>query len=135
MFHILEEINAVSFPAFHGNMAVIAFLTREEGEPSSSTLQLVAQLNDQNIFGIPFPVDFQNHLKVRSIGQIQGVPIPVPGILRVRLVEGTRDLAEWKIQVNLVGQPQMVQQAPAVTPSAEVVRPSRSRARARSRRG
>ncbi len=96
---------------------------------------MVAQLNDQNIFGIPFPVDFQNHLKVRSIGQIQGVPIPVPGILRVRLVEGTRDLAEWKIQVNLVGQPQMVQQAPAVTPSAEVVRPSRSRARARSRRG
>ena len=136
VFHILEEINAVSFPAFHGNMAVIAFLTREGSEPSTSTLQLVAELNGQPIFGIPFPVDYQNHLKVRSINQIQGVPIPAPGILRVRLVDGARDLAEWKIQVSLVGQPQMVQQAPPEAPSPEAARPSRStRARARSRRG
>lgn len=107
VFNVQEEINAVAFPIFLPSLTLTMLIEREESESSTSTIQIIANLNGQPVFNIPFQVDFQGHLRSRAIGQLQGVPLIAPGDLDIQVSEGSTVMTQWAIKVNLVGEPQL----------------------------
>ena len=52
----------------------------------------------------PFLVDFQSRLRARALGQIAGLLISGPGILRFSLSDETQELVKWDVTVTKLGE-------------------------------
>jgi hypothetical protein len=104
-FHIMEQINAPSFPVAVSRVAVISYLSREEGDPSTIQLQLRIFCGTQQLFDGPLPINFVQQLHTRSVVELNGLVVPAPLELRFLLLNGEQVLDSWVILVNQVGQP------------------------------
>lgn len=114
LFHILEEINSPVFPVALPQMSVVAMFVREEEEPNEPQVRLRIQLDGQELFLGPMGVNFQGHLRTRSLGNIQALVLPRPGRLSVSVEQNDHALASWLVAVNQIGQPNLQLQNPLV---------------------
>ena len=92
-----------------GQVSMVALALREANMPARYDIQMDITLNDAPLIHGPFVVDFQDRLRARAIGQINGLVIPGPGTLRFRLVQNDETLAEGKTTVSMIGEPEMIQ--------------------------
>lgn len=104
-FHIMEQINAASFPVVMPRLSIIAILEREEADPATLQLQLQIYSGDQQLFAGPLPVNFFQQLISRAILELNGLVVPGPRNLNVVLRNGEQVVGSWMIVVNEVGQP------------------------------
>jgi len=104
-FHILEDLNAPTFPIAIPRLAVIAMFSRAEEDPSNVDLQLQILLGPQQLFATPVPLSFVQQLHARTILEISGFVVPSPGSLVFALRNGETLIGSWAIRVNQIGQP------------------------------
>jgi hypothetical protein len=104
-FNIIEQLNAPSFPVVVPRLAILIFLSREEGDPSVVQLQLQIFSGTQQLFGGPLAVNFVQQLSTRTIVELNGLLVPAPAELRLVLRDGDQLLDTWTVTVNQVGQP------------------------------
>lgn len=64
-------------------------------------------LNNEQLFASPLRVDFQGHLRVRAVAEIQGIVLTQPGVLKLSLHHEGVELGSWSLRVNQVGEPQI----------------------------
>jgi len=123
VFHVMEELNAVSFPVLVQRFAVIMLLSRTQDEPQNPALHLRITLGEQNLFEGPLTFSFQQHLRARTVADLFGLVIPAPGDVSVDARVDDQPLAHWTIKVNRVGQlglnvfPPMPLHAPPTEPA------------------
>jgi hypothetical protein len=107
LINVLDEVSAVAFPVLMPKLTVVAVFTRTADEPETNTVRLRAVIGEAVIFDLELAVEFQGRLKTRSIGDLQGIPIPAMGQLRISIVKDDHEMAGWDIPVLHVGAPQM----------------------------
>jgi hypothetical protein len=104
LFNLCEEFNIPAFPFAFPHMAVVALLTREANEPSEpANVEMRFFLDAQEIFRTPIRLNFQQHLRMRFVVDVQAIVLPRPGSLRVVIQHDGVELGQWKIQVNSIG--------------------------------
>jgi hypothetical protein len=109
IFHIWDAVNATTFPSLVPVVAIVAMFTREASEPSEVELEIGGSLNGQTIAQLPVTVTFQNEvLKTRLIINVQGMVFAEQGACEITIRRGEDEpLAVWRVQVNLIAQPQI----------------------------
>jgi hypothetical protein len=105
-FQILDEVASAGFPFVIPRIAVVSTIVREPADPEHSSLQLTAQLEEEELFQSPFTVDFQGRNFSRSIAEVHNILIGSPGVLKIRLRSEGRLIAEWAMNIGLVTGPE-----------------------------
>src|SRR6266496_2011211 len=101
LFHVIEEFNAPTFPLVVPHMSVVILLSREGNEPQEPTdVNLRLYLEDQQFWRNALAINFQGHLKLRFLAEMQALVIQRPGSMRVTVNQDDRELGSWKISVN-----------------------------------
>lgn len=104
-FHILEDLNAATFPVAVPHLAVVGMFSREENDPSTLDLQLQFHLGPQQLFATPLTINFAHRLDSRIVAEMTGLVVPSPGSLVFALRNGEALMASWSVRVNQIGQP------------------------------
>ena len=119
IFHVIEEILSPVLPGAWPQMLVVAVGIREDGEPSvfNMTLRVTLTGREQPLLEGPFMIDFQNRPRARALGQIAGLVLPGPGVLRFAIFYGDREMAAWDINVTQIGAPVVINQPAPVAPA------------------
>jgi hypothetical protein len=113
LFNLIEEINLPAFPFAFPYMTVAVLLLREANEPSApANLSLRLFMGDQQVFSRDLTANFQQHLRMRLVVDIQAIVFQTPGIMRVTVNQDDRELGAWKIYVNNIGPGAAVVQVP-----------------------
>jgi hypothetical protein len=116
IFHLIEDINAPSFPIIMPRLSVVLFLDRTAEEPNSVLGRLEIRDEHQLIGGGPVMADFLGQLNCRIVLDFQGFVIPSPGRLRAEFLVGDNRIGEWEMTARIV--PQM-QATPGPTPAPQ----------------
>lgn len=107
LINILQDLSSPTFPAIHPRVNLAAILDRTGDEPNASDGTIRIALDDQPVFETPLHIDFQGHLRVRAVAEIQGVVLTRPGILKLSLLHAGNELGSWSLRVNQLGEPQI----------------------------
>src|SRR6266567_5931669 len=99
-FNIIEDLQTGAFPLFVQQIFAVAFLQRDAADPAQVQMTLDVLLNDQVINTFPIPVNFGDKLRTRLITKINGLSIPGPGNLTMRLMHNGETLASWALNVT-----------------------------------
>lgn len=120
IFNLLEQISSTTYPGVYPSMTVMAIASRERTEPSLFNLTIRIGMKGQEPFvNSGLVMDFQDRIRARSLGQIAGLSVPSPGVLRFELLQEGNLLSSWETIVERVGEPTFVQQPTGPTgPSA-----------------
>lgn len=119
IFNIWDEINTPSVPAFVPSMSLVTTFSREESEPNEAELQIMVTMNGQAVVQLPMTVNFQDKPRTRVLVGLQGMVFPTQGVCNIVIRQGDAPpMAEWKVRVNLIANPQIqtVEAAPASSP-------------------
>jgi hypothetical protein len=95
-----EEINATGFPAFHPNIHILAILERESDDPVDIKCELTLMLEDEILGTYPMTLAFQEKLRTRALILVQGIVIPRPGSLQMKMVPERGDPKIQRIPVK-----------------------------------
>jgi hypothetical protein len=104
IFHILERLQATSFPILVPRLTFIAMFERQPSEPSQFDLELVVELNGTTLHRGAMPVDYQGQAATRAIVEMSGLPLPSPGLVRIVALQQNVEMAYWQIEVANIGQ-------------------------------
>lgn len=115
-FHIAEELNASVFPVVIPRITAVMIFLRDQNDADNVTVQMRISLGDRQLFDGPLPVNFAQRRSARAVADMNGLVLTAPGELRFQIREGDRELGEWIVVVNQVGQPAL---HPAVVPQAQ----------------
>jgi len=106
-FNILEQISSPGFPLFMQKMFFFCLLEREEGDPATVELRVIASNNDQTIVEVGSTVNFQEKNRNRLIIQIGGLAIPSPGKLVFTLKKDEELLCSYSVEIKKIGEPEV----------------------------
>jgi hypothetical protein len=120
-FHIIEQFNAPSFPFVVPRVAILAFLSREEADPSIFQLRLQIFSGVQELFDGPLSVNFAHQLSSRTVVDLNGLLVPAPVQLRFLLLNEDHVLDSWSVIVNQLGQPGLQLNLPPQPPPAPAI--------------
>jgi hypothetical protein len=107
IFNLIDELAASAFPVAIPKLTVVAALRRTMEEPAVLSTRLRGTLNNQQLFDLELPLDFQTKPRTRAIGEMQGVLIPAAGRLRIGLYRDQAELGGWDIEIFAVGAPRV----------------------------
>ena len=114
----MEQVNSPAFPVVMPRVAVVAYLSREEADPSVVQLQLRIFSGQQQLFDGPVSINFVQQLSTRSVIELNGLLVPAPVELRFVLLRGEDALDSWSVLINQVGLPAMqINLPPAPAPA------------------
>jgi hypothetical protein len=82
-------------------------IMREENDPENPDLRVRITIGDQPPFASPLTTTFQANRLAKTVADIFGFIVPVPGILRFVIQVGDVELASWSIRIEQVGAPPM----------------------------
>lgn len=110
LINVIEDMSAVGFPIAIDRMAVLFVLERDESDEESLSASMHVDFRPTDPGGedasvvIPVELDFQGKLRVRSVQQIEGLPLPGPGVLGLKLTGSSNELlGSWSIPVSRTG--------------------------------
>jgi len=110
IFEILEEITPIQYPLWLPKLTVVAALEKEDGDPDVFHPDLVVSLEEAEIFRQPANISFGGRRRTRMIAHMQGLPVPGPGTLTIRLVGDHVHEPEYSIQMNAANQAGVLEQ-------------------------
>ena len=114
IFHVMEEMEAASFPAPLGQLTCIMMLSKTRRERQNVLFHIRFNLNKQLLVDLPFEVNFQDKQRVRGLAEIRNLVISGPGKLQAVLNYKNKDLGEWTVQVKQIGEVKLAQEASAI---------------------
>jgi hypothetical protein len=105
IFNIIEEVQAPSFPGAIVPFSVFALITRTKREASTQTayLQVFKDNQIKPILEAPMNLDFQQQFRTRAIGNLGGLVVESPGMLRFVIREKRSELGSWAVPVLQAG--------------------------------
>ena len=118
IFSVIDEVSAPGFPTFLPRAALIFSLDRDVEDPEDYTLNILARLGDNIVFGPKeLPCLFKGMLKTRVFVNFNGIMIPQAGelIFELRLAEMV--LASIAVSVVSVASVDPQQEIPAPAPA------------------
>ena len=115
IINIIEEINAVGFPALVGNCTVTIMVSRTADEPASIPISLTVRIDQDHLATLPIQLEFQDKTFHRQLVDMQGVVVPHAGVLKFLLTIDNAETASWSILIHAVNPPAAI--APAAAPA------------------
>jgi hypothetical protein len=116
LINIIEEFSVPAFPVLVPRLAVSGIIEKEEDEPQAAELQIRILIDEDVLAERNFDINFQGLKRVRSLTELQGLPIPHAGILKFILSHADRELGRWNVNVNLIQQVAANAHPPAAAP-------------------
>jgi hypothetical protein len=113
LFNLVEDFNAVSFPAVQLAFTVLVIATRMPNEPAHQTGDLTISIGPQQILNVPVEFNFQTLNRTRIVTEFQGLPLSNPGTLEVVVRVAGQVFGSWQAPVNSRGPVQAAPPAPA----------------------
>jgi hypothetical protein len=113
VINIIEEINASAFPLLIPRSAVVLMAARNADEPEQMECVVTAKLDQEVLFNIPTPLNYQGRLRLRYVTEMQGVLIPRAGNFTLTLMKNNVETASWSLLLQQVAQPMPIFQAGA----------------------
>lgn len=108
IINLLEDINSIGFPLFIPKLSILNIFERIEADNGNITnYKLVITINNKELINAPYHIQFMNLLRTRNIMNIQGLALPEPGLLEIKILNET-NTELIKIQFDVKHQPQVV---------------------------
>ena len=104
--NINEDLATDRFPRAYPRLVCLFMLKRDTSDPAQVEVRVEFLHEDVELQGVPIRVDFGDKLRNRTIVKVDGLVIPGPGLLRVRLVKEGEELGHYDIAVSQSGGPQ-----------------------------
>jgi Family of unknown function (DUF6941) len=127
LFHLMEEVQAASFPIVIQHLTVATFAERERHDSDKTELKMRWSIDGEELAVLPVPIEFQGKPRARNLSELHGVVMPKPGECVVELRSGKKLLHEWKITLSQLGK--LVK--PATEETQDTITDRRPRKRAR----
>lgn len=80
LFHLLEQVQATSFPTAM-SLTLVGMFVKEAGEPDDQSVRLKVELGDAVIFDSPVNFSFRGKQRSRVLTAMNGLAIPSAGKL------------------------------------------------------
>jgi hypothetical protein len=97
--NLLEEINSPQFPVLMPQFSVVALFDREEGDDENDECEVIIKIGGQELVRAPIGIAFQSGRRHRSLVNLQGFVVPLPGQLLVSISKQSSELGIWEIPV------------------------------------
>jgi hypothetical protein len=97
------------FPFVIPRLTVLSAIERTPEEPSLFPIELSVKLGDQEIFKGSIALNFAQQHLTRTILDIGGLLISVPGTLNFLLTREDQELASWAVLIERLNAPSMEQ--------------------------
>lgn len=105
IFHVLEEMRVVAFPAFLNSVAVVTILEKEINDPDKLKLSINIRNDLGLIASFPADIDFIGKSRGRHLTLFQGLMLPQSAFLEFALLHVTHELAHWRVPMDFLGPP------------------------------
>ena len=106
LFHILERLEAATFPTALQRFALVAMFAREANDLDSYSLRLRIALGKTVLLERPVAFSFQGSAKSRLLAEFNGLAIPETGILSFSIQSDSDQLlGAWEIAVEKTAVP------------------------------
>lgn len=102
---IIEELSGAGFPGIIPSLSFIFVAQREKGDPETISYEIKISHNGKAMGDVPTNFSFQGRPRTRAISNIQGIPIPGPGVLTIAATRKNKKFCSWSIPINDVSQP------------------------------
>jgi hypothetical protein len=116
-FHIMDQINAATFPVAVPHLSVLIMLVRDQTDPSETQLQFEVYCGTQQLLAQAVPANFQQQLAMRVILDLHALLVPSPNPLRFTLRNEASSIGSWTINLNQIGEAQVQMTLPALQPA------------------
>src|SRR5688572_2859702 len=100
IFNLVEGIAAEGFPLFVPNLSFFVLWEREPNEPAQYQATLNVRLDQRVLLTHGATVDFQQHLRNRSITNLAGLVIPRPGQLVFEMMIQNGPTAAYAVTIT-----------------------------------
>ena len=119
VFKIYENIVPEGLPLFIPRFMILAFLQRDDSDPSEIKCTLRITLNEEKILEQALNINFKGKARNRTIINVGGLPIPKQGMLETSLWLNDDMLNQYKIMVQEPRKPKVeIQKEPTKKKSA-----------------
>lgn len=108
MFHVIERINAASFPFFVPQIHYVTLFSREDSDPMKAEMEFRVSIGQKIVFSSPVSIEFEENKDTRFINDFGGLPIPNPGILEFYYLYREIPIGLWRIFVSYSGESRRV---------------------------
>ena len=102
IFNIMEEINSVGFPLLINKLYAVSLINREANDEDTTEAHFEFKLDDKVLLNANTSINFQNRQKTRSVLEVSGLVIPVPGTLKVSLLKDEEVISCNEIAINKI---------------------------------
>lgn len=100
VFTIFENITPEGLPLLIPRFTVLAFLERDDSDPSEIKCSLLITLNEETILKQALDINFQDKKRNRTIVNISGLPIAKQGTLETSLWFNDNMLNRYKVDIK-----------------------------------
>jgi hypothetical protein len=102
LFHLLEQVQATSFPTAL-SLTLVGMFVRGAGEPEDQSIRLKVELDESAIFDSSVNFSFQGKQRSRVLMALNGLAIPSAGTLSFSFLsgEGVPLGAPWDVLVEM----------------------------------
>ncbi len=104
--NIIEELHSPIFPVAIPRFTAVFMLEKDEADNDQQEVRVVIKLGDAQINETPVNLNFQQKKSNRLIVSLNGLVLPSPGLLIVKLLHAGGEFSSWGIPVSQIGGPQ-----------------------------
>ena len=102
IFNMMEEINSVGFPLLINKLYAVCLINREANDEDTTEANFEFKLDNKVLLNANTSINFQNRQKTRSVLEVSGLVIPVPGTLKVSLLKDGDVISFNEIVINKI---------------------------------
>jgi len=99
---MMEEINSVGFPLLINKLYAVCLINREANDEDTTEANFEFKLDNKVLLNANTSINFQNRQKTRSVLEVSGLVIPVPGTLKVSLLKDGDVISFNEIVINKI---------------------------------
>lgn len=106
LFHLLEQVQAPSFPTAL-SLTLVGMFTKEAGEPDEQSVRLKVEMGEAILFDTPVNFSFRGRQRSRVLTAMNGLSIPSAGKLSFSFLSaaGAPLGSPWEVIVEKAAPP------------------------------
>jgi hypothetical protein len=106
LFHLLEQVQAASFPTAM-SLTLVGMFVKEPGEPDDQSVRLKVEMGDAVLFDTPVNFSFRGKQRSRVLTAMNGLAIPAAGKLSFAFLSAAGDPlgSPWEVAVEKAAPP------------------------------
>ena len=104
---LVEELSPAKFPAVIPELAALALLEKDDGDPDRTDCALTVTLAGDTIFEQRVVANFEGRKHTRNVMMFRGVPVTKPGLMEFHFRIADRDAGLYRVRVSLATPPHL----------------------------